>query len=414
MKLNKWSLVGIIILILCIIGGISFPDIVFLFIFLSIIGLVILILANQDFLTEFYVNPQKQINIFQIVIDKIAGLAVNGDELLNAEKNLFKEKNNFWDPVEKLNIETIRKNAAEVEVKIEKLKKDPSQVNRHLSMIVMLGILVCSVIIYIFFVTNLLFIKSGIQIPIIIISIFVTLFIAIKAYYILLTKDLIKLEIAKKKGWIYNPNHDNEKYQNLLKYFPETFSKGNQNKYIEDQFWGLTTINNKYIYFYTGLFYYEIVTGSGKNRHVEKYTTHYFIFPLKKDINARFHLYPENGVSSFLNLFTKKEINVESNKFNKMFAFTYDGEKGEKAQEIVKTITPVMQEKLIKLYTQKGYSEILFARTAVVFLFSKDIINNIRTDFNKSAEINTDDLKEIDDKLTELIIISEEISKYLD
>ena len=73
-----------------------------------------------------------------------------------------------------------------------------------------------------------------------------------------------------------------------------------------------------------------------------------------------------------------------------------------------------MQEKLIKLYKQKGGSEILFARTAVVFLFSKDIINNIRTDFNKSAEINADDLKEIDDKLTELITISEEISKYLD
>ena len=249
MKINKWSLVGIIILILCIIGGISFPDIVFLFIFLSIFGLVILILANADFLTELHANPQKQINIFQIVIDKITGLTGNEDEILNAEKNLFREKNNFWDPVEKLNLETIRKNAAEVEVKIEKLKKDPSQVNRHLSMIFMLGLLVCSVILYIFYITELLFRKDGIQITIGIISIFITLFIAIKAYYLLLTKDLIKLEIAKKKGWIYNPNHDSVKYQNLLKYFPETFTKGNQNKYIEDQFWGLTTINNKYIYY---------------------------------------------------------------------------------------------------------------------------------------------------------------------
>ena len=92
MKINKWSLVGIIILILCIIGGISFPDIVFLFIFLSIFGLVILILANADFLTELHANPQKQINIFQIVIDKITGLTGNEDEILNAEKKIKSTK----------------------------------------------------------------------------------------------------------------------------------------------------------------------------------------------------------------------------------------------------------------------------------------------------------------------------------
>lgn len=359
-------------------------------------------------------KPKKQPNYFQIFIEQISGIAISNEDILNAEKKLFKENNNFWDPVETLNIQTIRKNAAEVEVKIENLKKNPGQINKNLSIIFVLGLLICSVIIYLFYISELLFRKNGLNFPFMIISIFASIFMGVRAYYILLTKDLVKLEIAKKKGWIYNPNHDQTKYESLIAYFPETFTKGNQNQYIEDQFWGLTLIGNNYHYFYTGVFYYEIVNGSGKNRKVTPYTTHYFIFPLKKDINARFHLFPENAGSIITNWFTKKEINLESNEFNKTFAFTYDGEKGKKAQEIVKTLTPIMQEKLINLYKQKGGCEILFARTAVVFLFENDILNNIKTDFKKNSEINSDDLKEIDEKLTELIKISEEMSKYLD
>lgn len=414
MKLNVGSIIGILILILCIVGGIYFPDIVFLFIFLSIIGLVILILANQDFITDLYLKPKNQVNFFHTFIEKISGLTPSSEELLNAKNKLFTKKYNIWDPVEKLNLEEIKKNAAAIEIKIESLKNDPGQINRQLTIIFMLGFLVFSTFVYFFYIFHLLGTADGFKLLFYILILFFSMFFAIKTYYLLLTKDLLKLEIAKKKEWIYNPDHDKDKLEKLTLYFPETFSKGNQNQYIEDQFWGLVENNSKSNFFYSGVYYYEIVTGYGKNRRVTKYTNHYFIFPLKKDINARFHLFPENAQSIISNWFTKKEINVESNEFNKRFAFTYNGKKDEKALEIVRTLTPVMQEKLIKLYRQKGSCEILFARNTVVFLFNKDIINEIKTDFRKSSEINLDDLNQIDTKLNELITISEEMSKYLD
>lgn len=387
---------------------------IFLILFIIIISLLIVIISVLFNLKKKPNQINQQQNYFQSVIDKLVVVKIDENQVSNAQKNLFNGNNNLWDPVEKIELDTIRKNAAEIEIKIEEFRKDPKKIKKRLNFILITCFILSFLILFFLYKTNLLFEKDGLNIAIGLIMVIFGIYFGVKKYYKSLTVDLIKLEIAIEKGWIYNPNHDINKLNNLKTYFPEIFIKGNQGQYIEDQFWGITKLNNNSNYFYTGLFYYEIRSGSGKNTKVTPYTTHYFIFPLKKDIGARFHLYPEDLGSKITNFFSNKEINVESNEFNKTFAFTYDGSKGEKAQEIVKTLTPVMQEKLIKLNQKKGTCEILFARNTVVFLFNKDIIDNMKTDFMKNSQINPADLKEIDNKLTELITISDEMSKYLD
>jgi hypothetical protein len=237
-----------------------------------------------------------------------------------------------------------------------------------------------------------------------------------------LGKDLIKLQIANENNWLYEPNQDPNLWQNYANQFPEIFKKGEKNQNLEDIFWGALKNGENYNYFVSGLFHYTTTSRDSKGRrHDTIHTNNFFAIKLPKKLNSRFYLYPENTFSKIGNFFTKKEINTESIKFNKTFAFSYNGSKGEKALEIVKTLSPRVQEELLRFNDNNkkknsfhGGISVLFVDDIVLFSSSGPLISKLKTNFLKSIVISLDDKEILSKQITEAINITSQMSKYLD
>ncbi|PLW80438.1 hypothetical protein C0585_02475 [Candidatus Woesearchaeota archaeon] len=241
-----------------------------------------------------------------------------------------------WDPVS-VDENNIRNNVSKLESKLEKYKKNPSSLRRNYYLFFFFGLLgsFASAFLMIFYEPYFMW---GIVLSMIPFSV-------LASKYHSLGKDLIKLQIARENGWLYDPNNHYNRWSKYAKAFPEIYRQGNQGQYLDDRFWGKVSNND----FHCGNFTYQVRKKSGKKSHTRTYHTYYFIFPLKKRIASRFLLYGENIFSKIGNFFTKKEINTESIEFNKIFAFSYNGRKDEHAINIVKSLSPAIQEKLIHL-----------------------------------------------------------------
>jgi len=231
-------------------------------------------------------------------------------------------------------------------------------------------------------------------------------------------KDLIKSQIAKAKGWTYNPSQNAVLRFDYATLFKEIFRKGDESQVFEDIFWGRVKKGIKHHQFVAGNFeYYTVSRGSKGRKHRTKHTENFFAIKLPQKIKTRFYIYPEGLFSKIGNFFTKKELNTESNTFNKTFAFKYNGSKDEKAMEIVKVLSPRVQEELVRLNESgknKGVS-VLFSSDTVIFSFKGALLGKMKTDFVfKSTELHPDDTRLIEERLDKLIDISTEIVKYLD
>jgi hypothetical protein len=314
----------------------------------------------------------------------------------------------YWDATNGLNLNLIKNNSIEIFSKYETLKQNPKIISKQKSKALIIGIIgtIISILLTILTSEIRILIFGGI--------ISWTYYGSITAYYKSLAIDLIKAQIAKEKQWLYNPKNDASKWQQLSKYFPEIFLKGNRSQYVEDQFWGTFEKNSKLTHFNTGRFSYTIESGSGKNRRSTTYHKYYYVFAIPKDLKSRFHLYPENIGSRIGNFFSKKEINTESIEFNKTFAFSYDGQKGDKALHIVKTLSPAIQEKLINLSKDKSDLNILFAHNTITFCFNGYLITKPKTNLEKEIKLAEEDKEIIEKQMNSLIDISTEMSKYLD
>jgi hypothetical protein len=232
----------------------------------------------------------------------------------------------------------------------------------------------------------------------------------IKEYYKNMLSDYLKLQIAKEKKWLYSPNKKKNELIELEKRIPRIFKKGNTfKKYVENQFYGKLNIKEKDVPFHFGDFYYQINSGSGKNSRTTPYFKHFFAFKNPKQLNASFLMAPEGMFSKLGNIFTKKDVNLESNNFNKEFAFDYKGNKSLTKKVISKIMTPSTQLKFIKLEKRKKDFSVLFEKKFTVFLFDKFLVENIKTDLTKSLEINKEDRKNIEDKISDATSIMEEI-----
>jgi len=225
------------------------------------------------------------------------------------------------------------------------------------------------------------------------------------AYYNSKIKDIIKYEVAKQFGWYYEPERCVKKWKELRVEVPEIFSKGNSGQYIDDQFYGKIYSNNKSYDFHSGIFHYAVKSKDSTSH----YHRHFFAFKLNKKLGSRFFLYKENAGSKFMNLFTKKEVNVESIEFNRVFAFSYQGRKGEKQFDIVKVINPSMQLKLLEIYEKKGAFNVMFAEDYVVFDFDGLILKSPRTKLSKGKGLHPDDLNDIKKTYVDLVSVMQDI-----
>ncbi len=330
-------------------------------------------------------------------------------DIEKSQKDLYLNTPEFWDCADSINLNLVKNNCANIQAKYSKLEQNPKLISKQFLIAYIIGIIGTSL--GIFLLTE--GIGGDFSIVIIILSwIYAGV---LHQTYKKLAIDIIKLQIAKTKNWIYDPKEDYQKWNKIKNIYPELFDKGNKNRYLEDQFWGKTQFKNKEFYFHSGLFSYDVESRDSKGRrHTTTYKKNFIALYTPKKINSRFYIYPENLFSQIGNLFTKKEIETESNEFNKSFAFSYNGSKVDNNMEIIRTLSPSVQEKLVELKNRKKSVSVLFSGNVVTFMFEGILFKKLHTNFRKSLEIDQKDIEFIDKELQDVVDISTEMMQYLD
>lgn len=343
----------------------------------------------------------------------------NNDE--EVKQSIFYSSHQPWNVSNSYDLEKIRVNCLNLKIIAQnsksnsKLKKIMffNKFMKYISICLFLlsmSILVLSIVLNINYVISFAFVVLFLITPF-----SLMLYFLINNYLKSLLNDLTYFLLATKNSWIYNPKINYNSYLNLRNLFPELFNRGDTNQSIDNELWGLTSVGN---YFYSGSFTYDTehtkyINGK-RTRRTITYNKFFITIALSKSTQSRFHLFPENIASNTLNFFRKKEINVESLKFNEIFAFNYNGEKIEEEQSIVKVLSPAVQEKLIQLNSHKKNLEVLFLDNSITFYHDKNQFNISNVDINRLLKAEDKLILDFENQINELTSIGEEIAKYLD
>ena len=331
--------------------------------------------------------------------DKLFGVAISAEELSKYEEQLAKKDQKYWDPAGEINFKEINARSAKVLAQYHFLKANPKHFSKNRLIWFVIG-LSSSLLFW--------FLDFNVWIPAACFGFTATYLIFQRNYLFLLSKDLLKIQLAEKNNWLYDPKPSPNRYKILKSHFPKIFNKGDNNSQnISDEFWGLTTLKQKEYFFNAGLFYYSIKVGD----NTKSYLRQYLFIKLEKEIKSEFLLSPEK--TSIFNFFRSKEINTESEEFNKLFEFSYDGKKDEKALEIVKSLSPAVQLKLIELAKNKGAFDVLFSKSTILFLMDGKLLPEMKTNLFKSVEMNLTDTQKVEKEISSLLEIGTSIAKYL-
>ncbi|MFT4243844.1 MAG: DUF3137 domain-containing protein [Candidatus Woesearchaeota archaeon] len=332
----------------------------------------------------------------------------------------------FWDPTGKLpNLTQLEQNNIVIRDKSRYWRENFSKINQ-----IFYSIYVSSFILF-----SILIIFS--QAFELFIAFFFIYFVIIAIFYSVLhsklkslKKDLVKLELAEHKNWLYESEKSLELYRKYYTFFPEIFNLGEKYQNIEDIFWGNITRNSVNHSFVSGLFNYTYtVTQRTKNstrRRDVHCCDHFFILKLPKTISSRFYLFPKNLMNKFTNMFTKKNIQTESLEFNKRFSFSYQQNGSEVQIDIMTILSPRVIEELVNFSKSKeknmfsGHGslinglEVLFTQNCVIFLTPGPLLKKLQVSISpKSLEISQEEVAEVEKLMNFYIDISTEISKYL-
>jgi hypothetical protein len=331
-------------------------------------------------------------------------LKIEEPYLTEAKTGLYVNLPQLWDPTESINLERIKSQCINLEAQYKYLQHNPNVIKYQYKSGIIVGVIGTLI-----GILPLLFYSIQVGFYFICISWFYL--IAQKSFYTDITKDIIKLQLANKKNWLFDPLQNKTKWSHLKKMFPLVFKKGDQNQRVENMFWGNFLYNNKSHYFHAGELSYDIqkLGINGKYRKV-KQTEHYIIVYNEKNIHSTFMLIPE----TFKSKFNKKEIKTESHEFNRRYSFVYEGSKFSKELNIVKILSPAVQEKLLTLCRKNEDISILFHKNTIVFNLKGPMFKEIHTNFKNNSAIDQRDIDLIDSKLTNLTEISSGIIKYLD
>lgn len=327
--------------------------------------------------------------------DKLFGVAISAEELSKYEEQLAKKDQKYWDPAGEINFKEINARSAKVLAQYHFLNANPKHFSKKRLIWFVIGLS-----------SILLFWLLDFHLWLACFSITVT-YLAFQWHYLhLLSIDLQKIQLAEKNNWLYDPKPSPNRYKILKSHFPKIFNKGDFSQNISDEFWGLTTLKQKEYFFNAGLFfYYE------KGEDTQSYLRQYLFIKLEKEIKSEFLLSPEK--TSIFNFFRSKEINTESQEFNKLFEFSYDGKKDEKALEIVKSLSPAVQLKLIELAKNKGAFDVLFSKSTILFLMDGKLLPEMKTNLFKSVEMNLTYTQKVEKEISSLLEIGTSIAKYL-
>jgi len=347
-----------------------------------------------------------KINFFEkIIFGKNAGSEISATHHL--------ADSDIWDPVTKINVTEVDSHCDKLEWKKRQLVKHPKKNGLIILFSFILGLSCLFFLSYDFIV---LLGPYGLEFDLYLGIFFIIIGFV---YYAALNKvkiDLIKYEIANRNNWLYDPDFDVSKAKKLLGNFPEVLNVGNSGQIdVEDQFWGTKVVGGVKKLFYSGLYRYGVESINSKGRRTAAlYYQYFFIIKLDKKLRSNFLLYPESFFSKIGNVFTKKEINVESVEFNKTFAFKYNGKKDERAMDVVGSLSPRVQEKLVDLSRANKGISVLFKNDSVMFVLNRHLLNKFKSKILFGLKIDQRDVDLFKKNIDHFVDISADVSKYLD
>ena len=236
-------------------------------------------------------------------------------------------------------------------------------------------------------------------------------------YIFRVQRKLVKILVAKTRNWVFSPENRYGRWQDLTKKYPEIFQKGNKGQNIQEEFWGNMFFDGKEICFWMGIFEYVVENNTGKHRNRTKHTNTVFALPLTKKLHSDFCLKPEDFGMKILNsLFRRNtEIETESVDFNSAYAVFYNGKKVDNELEIVKTLSPSVQIRLVNL-NKKWKCTILFRENAVVFSLKGRFLSwgKMKTNFLRTIALDHRDQEFFENQILEFVHLSGDIAPFLD
>lgn len=308
---------------------------------------------------------------------------------------------NIWDPAQDIiAADNFNEATQKLEAKLAKLQANPGAIRRNKRVMIALGIIISIIGI----VATM---KYGIDWQVILLGIVPWSFYS--GYILAIQNRLIKLSLAKANGWIYNPKKDKDRWQRLKNRFVKIFDDG-RGQYITEQYWGNYDINGTSTSFWSGDFIFTV--GSGKSSTT--YTENVVAIKLPIQIKHPFYLKPEQSILLGRDLFYKRDIQTESNQFNRSFEVRAVNVTS-KETEIINMLSPAVQENLLELLKKHGPFYLLFQHDAAIFRFRmKFLFQGTKTNLFKSVNIEPEDHQTMNNKFKELFLIIGNVLKYLD
>ena len=340
-------------------------------------------------------NHSPQFSVIADFVDQFfLGIPVYKLDLSKHKVQDVDKARQLWDPTGNLDVDLVDLRSAKILAKVNFFKENPKHASKQRTKWTLIGLLIGLVFSFLSPFAAII----GPAIP----------FGLLTSYFKNFGKEVVKIQLANKNNWLYDPTPSHRKHHLLESKYPQIFKKGNQDQKVDDQFWGINTVREKEYLFNAGVFQYSVK--SGKNNSTS-YTTHYLFIQLHKELKCEFLLSPES--KSIFNFLRSKEIDTESEEFNKMFEFSYNGKKDESALEIVKSLSPAVQTKLIELARKKGPFNVLFSKSVILFLFKGALLRNIKTNMFKNVEIDAEDARKVEEEISFQVDLGTSIAKYL-
>lgn len=320
----------------------------------------------------------------------------------------------FWDPFGEVPSDSVLESRNQkVQKRFEEWKTNPGKLKRNFFLLLAIGILFYGLLVFSAAFRDfiwIIFMESwedpfpyGYVLP----------WTPAVAYWVYIKKtqiDIIKKLVADRYNWKYDPSDQAVRWQKAVKLMPEIFEKGNNGQNIQDQFWG------KYqdMDFWSGIFHYQVESGSGKNRKNTKHDAHFFCVKLPQTMENRFLLRPEGLGTKLTNAFRKKDIDLESEEFNKAFSISYKESKSARELDIVKSLSPSIQIRLLDLKNTSGKFTFLFAGNTAVILFKGRLFKKMYSNFIfKGVFLDLRDKQYLEQKLSDVLAISSEMVPYI-
>jgi hypothetical protein len=230
------------------------------------------------------------------------------------------------------------------------------------------------------------------------------------AHITALQRDLAKMAVARRYGWLYSPEQDAPRCQALRKLLPEIFNKGNSGDVVEDEFWGTLTGRHGQTPFWLAEFSYTV--GSGRDQ--QHYTETVYAFALARPVPADFIVQPENVLTRLSNFFHKKDIDLESRDFSTQFNITYRGRRSDVDKGVYQTLNPAVMATLLDFRAACGKFTLVFRQQGAGISFTGKQLRMKHTNFFRKVEVDPRDIAAIDELLRQVLSHVNEIAARLD